>query len=177
MTDANEYGKALFLITEEDAVSDKVLADVRTANSIFSKNPDYVKLLSSPAVPKEERVELVGKAFSELDWRLVNLLKILTERREVNLFSKVAESYGNLYDQSRGIVRVEAVTAIPLSKEQSDKLTLKLSRELGKTVIIRNTVDHSILGGMKLRYSGVQLDGSVRTRLDKFEEALKNTVI
>ena len=30
---------------------------------------------------------------------------------------------------------------------------------------------------MKLRYSGVQLDGSVKTRLDKFEDALKNTVI
>ena len=31
MTDAKEYGRALFLITEEDSASDKVLSDVRTA--------------------------------------------------------------------------------------------------------------------------------------------------
>ena len=46
-----------------------------------------------------------------------------------------------------------------------------------KTIILTNTVDPSILGGVKLRYLGVQLDGSVKTRLDKFEDALKNTVI
>ena len=177
MTDAYEYGKALFLITEEDAVSEKVLADVKTAESVFIANPDYVKLLCSPAVPKEERVELVGKALSGLDTRLLNLIKILTEMRAVNLFGKVAAAYYGLYDESRGIVRVDAITAVPLTAAQSDKLAAKLSRTLSKTVIVKNTVDPSILGGMKLRYSGVQLDGSVKTRLDKFEDALKNTVI
>lgn len=177
MTDAYEYGKALFLITEEDAVSEKVLADVKTAESVFIANPDYVKLLCSPAVPKEERVGLVGKALSGLDTRLLNLIKILTEMRAVNLFDKVAAAYYGLYDESRGIVRVDAITAVPLTAAQSDKLAAKLSRTLSKTVIVKNTVDPSILGGMKLRYSGVQLDGSVKTRLDKFEDALKNTVI
>lgn len=177
MTDAYEYGKALFLITEEDAVSDKVLADVRTAESVFNANPDYVKLLCSPAIPKEERVAIAGKAFSGIDERLLNLIKILTEMRAVNLFDKVAGAYYSLYDESRGIVRVDAITAIPLTKAQSDKLAATLSARLSKTVIVKNTVDTTILGGMKLRYSGVQLDGSVKTRLDKFEDALRNTVI
>ena len=177
MPAANEYGKALFLITEEDGVSDKVLSDVKTAERIFKANPDDIKLLCSPAVSKEERVALAGEALSALDWRLLNLIKILVENRQVHIFDKVAEVYGNLYDDARGIVRVEAVTAIPLNEKQSALLTAKLTRTLSKTVIVRNTVDSSILGGVKLRYSGTQLDGSVKTRLDKFEEALKNTVI
>lgn len=177
MIDANEYGKALFLITEEDAVSDKLLADVKTAERALSDNPDYVKLLDSPALSKEERVSLCGKAFGSLDERLLNLIKILTERRSVRLFPKVAEAYRSLYDQSRGILRVEAVTAIPLTDRQSAAMKLKLTQSLKKTVILVNTVDPSTLGGVKLRYSGVQLDGSVKTRLDKFEAALKNTVI
>ena len=44
-------------------------------------------------------------------------------------------------------------------------------------IIVKNTVSPEILGGVKLRYSGIQLDGSVKTRLDKFEASLKNTVI
>lgn len=177
MTEANEYGKALFLITEEDGQSDKILTDVRTAESILSGNPEYVKLLSSPAVPKSERIELVDKAFSCLDVSLCNLIKILVEKHAIHLFDKVAKAYYGLYDESRGILRVEAITAVALTEGQSATMTEKLSKSLGKTVVLKNTVDRSILGGVKLRYSGVQLDGSVRTRLDKFEEALKNTVI
>ena len=89
----------------------------------------------------------------------------------------MAREYYALYDESRGILRVEAVTAIPLSDSQRDAMTKKLSLSLRKTVILTNTVDKSTLGGVTLRYSGVQLDGSVKTRLDKFEAALKNTVI
>ena len=177
MTGIKEYGKALFLITEEDRVSDTVLADVITAEKIFKANPEYVKLLDSPAIPKDERVELVSKAFSGLDWRLVNLIRILTEKRSIHLFDKVASAYHQLYDESRGILRVDVITAIPLTNEQSEAIRKKLSQSLGKTVVINNTVDSSILGGVKLRYNDVQLDGSVKTRLDKFERALKNTVI
>ena len=177
MTGAQEYGKALFLIPEEDGTSDKVLSDVKTAESVFKSNPEYVRLLDFPAITKEERVELADRAFSGLDEQLLNLIKILTEKRMIHQFGKVAAAYYGLYDESRGIIRVEAVTAIPLTQAQNAAITKKLSASLGKTVVIRNTVDRSILGGVKLRYNDIQLDGSVKTRLDKFEDALKNTVI
>lgn len=177
MTAAGEYGRALFLITEEDGTSDKIISDVRVAEQILRDNPEYVRLLNSPAVAKEERVSLVGTAFGRLDENLLNLIKILTERRSVQLFGKMAEEYYRLYDESRGIVRVEAITALPLTAAQADAITKKLSSSLNKTVVLKNTIDQSTLGGVKLRYGGVQLDGTVKTRLDKFEEALKNTVI
>lgn len=177
MTAAGEYGRALFLITEEDGTSDKIISDVRVAEQILRDNPEYVRLLNSPAVAKEERVGLVGTAFGRLDENLLNLIKILTERRSVQLFGKMAEEYYRLYDESRGIVRVEAITALPLTAAQADAITKKLSSSLNKTVVLKNTIDQSTLGGVKLRYGGVQIDGTVKTRLDKFEEALKNTVI
>ena len=177
MTAASEYGRALFLITEEDGISDKVLSDVRVAERLFRDNPDYIRLLNSPAVAKKERVGLVGRAMGGLNESLVNLIKILTERRCVQLFGKLAEEYYRLYDESRGILRVEAITALPLTAAQSEAIRDKLSRSLNKTVVITNSIDPSTLGGVKLRYGGVQLDGTVKTRLDKFEEALKATVI
>ena len=53
----------------------------------------------------------------------------------------------------------------------------KLSDMTGKKVIVKNTVDPEILGGIKLRYLGTQIDGSIKTRLDGFAEGLKNIVI
>ena len=177
MTGAIGYGKALFLVSEEDGSTEKVMNDIKVARAVFSKNPDYAKLLNTPALPKSERVYLVDKAFSSLDLSLVNLIKILTEKRLANEFCAIADAYLALYDESRGIERVEAVTAVPLTPEQEKALAKRLGDATGKTVIVKNTVDASILGGVKLRYSGFQLDGTIKTRLDKFEDALRNTIV
>ena len=82
-----------------------------------------------------------------------------------------------LYDEYKGRLRAEAVSAIPLTEAQISRLTAKLSRITGKTVILRCTTDKSILGGIKLRYGGTQLDGSIKTRLDRFEAALHDAVL
>ncbi len=177
MTDAREYGKALFLVAEEDGAAARIADDLKTVRSAFDAAPDYTKLLDTPALPKEERLGLIDRAFSAMDGRLVNLIKILAEKRLTYLYAKVFDEYLALYDDARGIVRVEAVTAIPLTDAQRLALEKKLSLMTGKTAALGNTVDPSILGGVKLRYQGIQLDGSVKTRLDKFEAALKNIVM
>lgn len=177
MIDAKEYGRALFMITEEDSVSDRLLSQVKTAQSVLKANPDYAKLIDSPALTVGERIELIEGAFGSLDERLLNLIKILAEKRELHAFLGVAKAYYGFYDESRGIERVEVISAVPLTKEQIAALEQKLHQKEGKTFIVSNTVDPTILGGIKLRYSTVQLDGSLRTRLDKIEKALKTTVI
>ena len=172
-----EYGKALFMLTEEVGSTESVLTDVTAVAEIFKDNPDYVKLLDTPAVTKAEKLELVDSAFAVIDESARNLIKILCERHSVHAFRDVAKAYLSLYNESRGIEEVEAVSAVAMSEEQRLRMTEKLSAMTGKKIILKNTVSPEILGGIKLRYSGIQLDGSVRTRLDKFESCLKNTVI
>ena len=177
MTANSEYGKALFSLTEEEGTTDAVLGEIKLVEEIFAKNPEYTKLLDTPALGKDEKIVLIDGAFGTLNENLLNLIKILCERHATHTIPLVAKTYAALYNESRGIEEVEAVSVRPLSDMQVQALKEKLARITGKTIILKNTVDPSILGGLKLRYSGIQLDGSVKTRLDKFSEGLKNTVI
>ena len=177
MTAGIEYGKALFMLTEERESTDAALTDVKTVDAIFKSNPDYVRLLDTPALVKAEKLSLADEAFGTLDEDVKNLVKILSERHSVHLFKEVARTYIQLYNESRGIITVEAVTALKMTDGQLEALREKLAKQTGKTIIINNTINPEILGGVKLRYLGRQLDGSVKTRLDKFEKSLKNTVI
>lgn len=177
MIDAREYARALFLISEEEKTTEAVLEDVQIADEAFSRNPAYVKLLDTPALPKEEKLSLIDGAFAAVNESLKNLIKILCEKHSVFAFSAIRAAFSELFDESRGIERVEAVSAVALSEEQILRLGEKLSALTKKKVIIKNTVDGSILGGMKLRYAGVQLDGSVKTQLESFEKRLKGIVI
>ena len=173
----NEYGKALFLLSEEEGKTETILQDIKTAEMLFLDNPDYSKLLDTPAISKSERGSLVDKAFFSLDEYVRNLLKILCDKRETYTFGDVAKTYYSLYDESRGIERVEAITAIPMNESQMLLMKKKLENITDKTVIIINTVSPDILGGVKLRFGNRQLDGSLKTRLKKFEESLKAKIV
>ena len=177
MIDAKEYGKALFLLAQEEGTTDVVAEDLKTVQKLLRENPRYVKLLDTPALAKEEKLRLIDRAFSSLHETVLNLTKILCEKHSVYQFSRVADSYAVLCDEARGIERVEVLTAVAMTQQQISALTARLCRLTGKTVIIKNTVSPEILGGVVLRYAGKQLDGSLKARLEGFEKSLKEIVL
>ena len=177
MTGAAEYGRALFMLACELEAQEEIKNDAFTVKTVLDENPDYKNLLDTPAISKEEKLSLADKAFGTLHYTVSNLVKILSERHSVRAFSEVYTTYLALYNEYMGIEEVEAVTAIPMNDGQIAKLKSRLVAETGKKIIIKNTVDPTILGGVKLRYSGKQIDGSVKTRLDAFSESLKNIIV
>ncbi len=177
MINANEYGKALFMLAEETGREEKISKDIETVKAVFKSNEQYVKLLDIPALPKEEKLMLIDRAFKSVDEYLVNFLKMLCENHSVYAFEKTAESYFAYYDEARGIERAEAITVFPLTETQKKQITLKLEQITGKQIILKNTLSPEIIGGIKIRYAGKQLDGSIKTRLDALEKNLKTVIV
>ena len=177
MIDAKEYGKALFLLAQEEGMADVVAEDLKTVKKLLRENPKYEKLLDTPALMKEEKLRLIDRAFSSLHESVLNLTKLLCEKHSVYQLSRVADAYAVLCDEARGIMRAEALTAVAMTEKQISALTARLSALTGKTVVIKNTVEPGILGGVVLRYEGKQLDGSLKARLESFEKNLKDIVL
>lgn len=177
MIDVKEYGKAIFLLSEEEGKTEKAMRDILLVKDSMRENPTYETLLDTPALPVETKLGLIDEAFASIDTNVKNLLKILCEKHATHDMPKVAEIFTGLYDESRGNLRVQAITAIAMGKKQIDAMTKKLELQTGKHIFIENIVDPAILGGVTLRYAGVQLDGSVKTRLETLEKSLKGLVI
>lgn len=174
---AREYGRALFMLTEEVGTTERVREEAQAISKLLSANPEYRKMLDTPALSTDERLSLIDGAFGSLDSHLVNLVKMLAKRRMAYAIPETLSVYEQEYMEARGIVRAEVISAIALSAAQRARLTEKLGKITGKQIIIENKVDPSILGGMKLRYMGIQRDGSVKASLDSFAAALESTVI
>ena len=171
------YGDALFMLTEELGETEAVLSDLETVEAVVNQNPTYLGMLDSPALSRDERLSLIDRAFSTLNKNLVNTVKILAEKRLSHTLPKVLTYYREAYEASRGIERVEVISAVPLTGAQLTRLKAKLEGITKKQIIISNTHDPSLLGGMKLRYMGVQLDGTVKSKLDRFGRSLSELVI
>ena len=177
MSAAKEYAKAIFSLSLDLSSERKVYSDILTCREAISENPDYVRIIDSPALSTAEKLGLIDRAFGSVCECVLNLLKILAQKRRFHLFKDIATEHEALYLEHAGIVRATAVTAFALSGAQKDKIKARLEAITGKQIILENTIDKEVIGGIMLRYAGVQLDSSLRSRLTEIENRLKNTVL
>ena len=177
MSGASNYSEALFSLSEEMGISEEVLRDLNVTSEILKGYPEYVKLLDTPAISVPEKLSLIDEAFSSVTTTVKSVIKILAEKHSMHVFFDVAKEYSAKYNESRGICTAEIISAVELTDSQTQKIKEKLENMTGKTIVIKNTTDKSILGGIKLRYLGKELDGTLKARLTAIEKSLKNTII
>ncbi|MFQ9681209.1 MAG: FoF1 ATP synthase subunit delta [Ruthenibacterium lactatiformans] len=82
------------------------------------------------------------------------------------------QEYKALLYEARGILPVQAVSAVPLDEAQRRVLCDSLAQKTGRTILLETAVDPSVLGGVKLRYEGLELDGTAAGRLAALRRAL-----
>ena len=149
------YAQALYDLGEEEGLQQQFLTELATLAEIFRNQPDYLRLLSAPDVPKEERCGLLQESIgAQVHPYVLNFAKLLTEKNHIRHFGDCAKAYEKLYDQAHGILRVQAVTAVALTDAQQEKLTGKLAEITGKTIRLQNRVDPVCLGGVRLCMTG-----------------------
>jgi F-type H+-transporting ATPase subunit delta len=175
---ATTYGQAMYDLARDEGKSQQILAELSVLDQSLSAEPEFIQLLSSPNIPKEERVQILDNSFQgKLDPYVLNFLKVLTEKGYMRHFSGCCQFYRQCYNKDNGIMPVIAYTAVPLSDELRRKLTAKLSTVTGKTIELDCRIDPETLGGVRLDFDGKQVDGTVRRRLEDIRGLLKNTVL
>ena len=172
------YGEALYSLAREEALSDAILQQLKTLDSCFAQEPDFLRLLGSPNLSKAERCQILDDCFRDkMEVYVLNFLKILTEKGYIRHFSDCVTAFRNFYNQDNGILPVTAVTAVALTAEQTTRLTEKLRGITGKRIDLTNKLDPTVLGGMRLDYDGKRVDDTVSHRLDAVRNMLRSTVL
>lgn len=174
----NVYGKALYSLCLEENQTDIVLRQLQVLRKIFASEPDFLRLLASPALSREERCGILDDSFRQMVHSYVlNFLKILTEKGYIRHFGDCCQAFHNQYNRDNGILPVTATTAIPLTDAQAKRLRNKLAKCTGQAIELTNRVDPATLGGIRLDYDGKRLDGTVSHRLNAIRQMLSNTVL
>lgn len=170
---AKEYSIALYDLVAEDGAEEVVLQQFKVVAQAFSDNPAYVGMLNTPGLPKAERVQMIDEIFGQkVHPYLLNVLKILAEKRAVGLVPRCYEAYEALYYQRHNILTVTAITAVPMKDSAKEQLIEKLSKKTGKTIFLKNVVDPTCIGGIKIIYDGKLTDASVKNWMEQLQAGL-----
>ena len=175
---AKMYAQALYDLAKEEGLGKTMLEELLALQEIFTQTPQYAKLLSTADIPKQERCQILDEAFrGKVHPYVLNFLKILTEKGYIRQFPICCDAYRGFYNEDNGVLVVKAVSAVALTPAQTEKLIAKLEATTGKKIDLQCSVDAAQLGGLRLSYSGMQVDGTVRSKLDAIGKLLKNTVL
>ncbi len=174
------YGDAFFSLCREQnpAGLKDVLGELTELEKIFSENPGFTKLMSTPTVSLDEKLSLLGEIIKagNLSELCGNLLCVLCEKHRMNCFSGIVKYFRELFNDEFKIAEITVTTSGPLSDATRQKIAEKMSKVIGKTVSITEKVDKKLIGGIVIDYGSRRYDGSVRSRLDALKGELGSVI-
>ena len=175
---AKMYGGSLYDLAAEEGLETRILGELDEVQQLLKQNPDYLRLLSTPSIPKKERCGLLDEALrGQVHLYVLNFLKILCEKGTLRELSGCARAYRIRYNQAHGILEATAISAVPLTEQQRAALHAKLESLTGKTIDLKTKVDPAVLGGIRLDIEGTELDGTVQNRLSALRRDIASVTL
>ncbi len=172
------YGGSLYDLAAEEQMTDVIMEQMQTMQGIFRENPDYLKLLSEPSIPVDDRKKLLDEALGDgAEKYLINFLKLLCDKNLLNQFSGCCEEFTKRYNADNNIAEAVVTSAFPLTEEQQKALTEKLIQISGKKITLKLKTDSTVVAGLIVELDGVRMDGTVKGRLTGISRKLNDTVL
>lgn len=154
--------------------------DMTTLEKLIATDADFAEFLSTPLVPrraKREAMEAIADK-SKMSAQSKHFLALLADNGRLNAASEIASTFGELMTAHRGEVMATVTSAETLTAQQMGSLNAALSKFLlpGQILKLDTTIDPEILGGLKVELGERQIDLSVRTRIQKLQQLLEESI-
>lgn len=109
-----------------------------------------------------------------LDNTVVKFLQLVFERGRIDGVPQIADAFADLADGLAGRMKATITSARPLAADSVAKLKAALERSTGKTILVDQKVDESLLGGVVTQVGTYVFDGSVKSQLERMRVALRS---
>ena len=160
---ANNYGIVLFELGVAKETVDQM-------KDVFAKTAELPKMLQSPVVSKDAKHRVIDGIFPE---EVRNFLKVLCDRREVDMIGDIFTAYERAYNAHNSILSAELSYVMPPEEAQLSQMKDYLMKKYGrKQVELQMKEDPSLIGGFVLRVGDYEQDCSMRGQLKRLEKKL-----
>lgn len=176
-TVASRYAQALFQVGIDGNNADDLYNELKAVVDILNQNTEFFGILKSPLIGKEEKKSLISNVFSQnTSNEIANFLKILIDKDRISFLDQINDVYKKLLNEKNNVIEGTVISAIAMKESDVKDLEMRLSEKYNKTVLLKNEIDKSILGGLLVRLGNEQIDGTVKNRLSKMKEQLSQVI-
>ena len=169
------YASALYELASDKKSVTAVEGDLDTLRDALAQAPDLTALIRSPQVGRSDAANAIEAVAGLLGLSELtrNFLGVLAANGRLSALPDIIRAFTTIAAAARGEVTAEVTSAHPLDDDQLRLLAEKLKAREGRDVKIKASVDPGILGGLVVRIGSLQIDSSIRTRLNSLAAAMK----
>jgi F-type H+-transporting ATPase subunit delta len=167
------YAKALFDLAVEECQVDQFGQELTEIRTILADYPDLERLLYHPQVQGSDKKEMMSRIFAgQVSPMVLNFMLLIIDKGRIDLLKAMGEYYHQLAREAKGIIEVQVETAFELASEDRAKLAAKLKQMTGKEVEMKEMVNRTLIGGIRVRIGDKVIDGSIQRHLERMKETL-----
>ena len=171
------YAEALFELCKERDNLNEVHSEILWLSDVIEDNDELIRFLNAPTVEPVDKKNVLKNVFeNELSKTTFDFLCVVVDKKRIKYLQKIIDSFNALYNDEKNILEVTAITTIPLSETLRKKLIKKLEDVSGRTIVLNERIDKSLIGGIVLEYQNTQIQGSIKHRLDELRARINSVI-
>jgi len=172
---ARRYARALLALGLEEGRFEQVGEELEAVVQAIRERRELKVFFENPGYTPAQRHAAVDAAASalRLSPATANFLRLLVERQRGGDLAAIARAYRAMVDLQAGRVRATVTAARPLSDFELERLRETIGRMTGRSIVLESRTDPALIGGVVAQVGALQLDGSLRTQLERMRENLK----
>lgn len=172
-TVANRYAKAIFELAEENGQLDQTYQKLSALRQVFEENDSLAALLSGVDLSLAEKKSLIDALKKDASPFVSNLIQMVFDYGRMDDLVAIIDEFERRYDAFNKRIHAEVITAVQLDTKQRDQLKAGLAKRLSANeIVLHETVDPSILGGVIIRANNETLDGSLSSKIEQIRRLL-----
>ncbi len=167
------YAQALFDVARSKGRVAQYIEDLTTVVRVIDESREFQQVIRHPEITTREKKKFFISLFKgKIDEDLLTFLLILIEKDRIMFLREKLEELKKIDLEQNGTVVARIRTVLPLQEYQKQALISKLSARYHKQVLIEETIDPDILGGILIRVGDDLIDGSVRSTLEDLQKTM-----
>jgi F-type H+-transporting ATPase subunit delta len=168
---AKKYAQALFDVTKKDNSTSKAFTELQQVMDKISANNFIKAVIMSDSIPSREKQECVDPVLKELKpiTAVQNCVTLLVKNNRTSALKEVIGYFGQLIHNDNNELVMNVETADSLTAKTKASLIKTLEEQLSKKIILRESVNKDLIGGMVLKYGSYKYDASIKTLIAKMK--------
>ena len=166
------YAEALFSLSLDNDNYLEIQKEMKTLKQVLNENEEFVSLLCSSFLSLKEKENIIDKVLSEFNEDVKSLLKVICKNRRASIISNVIDEYNTLVNRKRGVLEGLVYTIYPLKEKELSDIEKKISEIEKVPCELKNIIDATIIGGVKVAINGHVYDGSIANKIEQMRLTL-----
>lgn len=167
------YAKALMKYAKDTKTEDSMYAYMRMLECSFRTYTDLREALDNPILTIREKYSLISTAAAgdaPVSREFSRFITLVLKNGRENMLQYICLAFLYLYRNSKHIGVAKLITAVPITKEEEERIRNSASTLLYAHMELQTEVDPSVLGGFVFDINNFRLDASIATQLKKVKE-------